>query len=275
MTFLPLLPSTSVLRSLPHALNDGQRTQFESLALSSDIISIAYARLEITASQFPDFSEAPAFYHVQMFMDSWTIVHEVFLIRQMLLRVLKAGGGGGPLQRSFLDVARAAYDLRRHRDHLSENVPNLSDRKGLRPAMYGTLSWFTPAPGQSGAMPNGRFTVIAAGNLLPYDVKHNFYIAGTYKCERPVDAFVLDGFGVSFHISRTLECLRTVIEGLSEGAREDVENMRKHLAPWASEPVPLYGRILIFDATAERELDETYRYELKIVYPESARFTPP
>ena len=137
-----MIPKESVLRKLPTVLNEEQRLRLEALVYSTDIITVSFSTLRAIAAKYAEkFADAPDEDRMSMFLHAWSLIDQFHACRQ-IIKVLSQGNMG-PNQTKFYNESEASHGLRNRMDHLSQNIPNLSRKKGLRFPVYGSLSWFS------------------------------------------------------------------------------------------------------------------------------------
>jgi hypothetical protein len=74
------------------------------------------------------------------------------------------GGQMGPNQRSFYDTYESATLIRNKMDHLAEAAQNLAGRKGMRPPIFGAISYFLVEPHQMTQTSTGP--TITSGTII-------------------------------------------------------------------------------------------------------------
>ena len=161
-----LVSANSYLRRLPIALVLKERMRFDAIVTASDIIGQAINSLrQFTAEVGIDLGKFSNGGRAFALSQCWTLVDQLHAVRQLLKP--PRGKEPGPFAKTFLDAALPATNLRNVMDHLAGNLDNLSQLKGSKLPLFGSLSYFySPAPSPIG----GNIVTIMSGALHGNDL---------------------------------------------------------------------------------------------------------
>ncbi len=134
-----MLPSDDFLRRPPQCLASVERLRLETLVFAHDLMETALSRLYATGHEFDVNNNAQ---RLAMFIDAWTIVDQVHVVRRVLLSL--TGDDRKADTQAFIDGFSAARMMRNRMDHLNQNLPNRAKVIGRTNALFGTLSFFRP-----------------------------------------------------------------------------------------------------------------------------------
>lgn len=211
-----LLPEDDHMRRLPDFIDPTDAVRSSTLLLATDIISITFDRLIKLINSLPYGRAFQLTMHTerQMFADSWSLIDQIHLVRQ-LLRTDNAARNLGPDAEQWLDRTEPATRLRNGMDHIVQNARNLSKRSGGSPPLFGGLTIFrTPEPDRVGLEPT-PYQLLTFGTDIP--------LAGASWSPPPIPAtsshevaYVhLTAFGHHLDISEAVRSLEPVLRSAS------------------------------------------------------------
>jgi hypothetical protein len=134
-----LLPDDAFLRRLPRNLDASQRHDLEAVLLAADCISISLNRLVqicFTVSVNPAILSTLT--RAEMFSAVWSIVDNLDVIYNLLLRSTNSHGPKTTDLRNNLHIVR---EVRNWRQHMKSKLGNAINQKGLRWPLFGAISF--------------------------------------------------------------------------------------------------------------------------------------
>lgn len=202
-----LVSDKSFLRRLPVALIAKERLRFDAIVTASDIVNQAFGSMRQFAIQaganLDKFGNAGRAF---MLSQCWTLVDQLHAIRQLIEP--SGAGKAGPFSQALLDIAEPATLLRNKMDHLAKNLDNLSKLKGVRPPLFGSLSYFySPDASPRG----GNVITIMSGSLHGEDLMPCINPIGR-EIPLPAGLFTLSAFGHQLEFDLALASLRDWLE---------------------------------------------------------------
>lgn len=204
-----IVSKDSFLRRLPVAVSIEDRLRLDGLVLAADVMTAAFATLRRMAAELEGrVDRLDAQGQAMALSCCWTIVDQLFAVRQLIASMPGPREKPGPVTAAFLDRSKPAHALRNKMDHLASNIRNLSKAKGKRSPIFGSLSYFYCGmpPIQGGFMVNISPGSFKGGEVLPM-----VNPAGR-SLVPPVDLFTLNAFGIGFELAPPLAALRRYVE---------------------------------------------------------------
>lgn len=215
-----LVADDSYLRRLPVALVTKERMRFDAVVTAADIITEAFGALrQFTAHAAVDLDKFSNGGRAFALSQCWAMVDQLHAIRQLL----PAGGKrAGPFSQALIDAAQPATSLRNAMDHLAANLDNLSKQKGLKPPLFGSLSYFY-APNAEAVAEGGHIVTIMSGALHGAD---SFPIVNPLNREftLPTGLFTLSGFGHELDYGHAIGALRNWLRRVEATIENDIRS---------------------------------------------------
>lgn len=148
-----ILPEDSFLRVLPHIVDNKTRISIDAIVMSCDIMTESFNRIrEMSINRGLNGGDVDNRQIASIFGYCWAIVDQMHCVSQLVYTIHKKHSERGPLTRSMITHCEVATTMRNAMDHLKDNLGNLSERKGQRSPLFGSLSYFYAAnlPDHSG-----------------------------------------------------------------------------------------------------------------------------
>ncbi|MGC2224784.1 MAG: hypothetical protein WA624_21685 [Methylocella sp.] len=159
-----MLAADSILRHLPARIQPDIRLRLEALVIAADVLTFAFCSIkDITARYGRSILSVSLQDRIALFTHAWTIVDQIHVVRQLIKTM--TDGQMGPIQRNFYDTYESATLMRNKMDHLAEAAQNLAGRKGMRPPIFGAISYFLVEPHQM--TQTSTEPTITSGTIIP------------------------------------------------------------------------------------------------------------
>jgi hypothetical protein len=128
-------------------------------------------------------------------------------------------------------------------DHLSQNIPNLASKKGLRPPVFGSLSWFYVGEGQSYQDEHG--SIVTAGSVISTMAgtsrDDGTLLAGPNPLSRPIylpaSQFTLYAFDWTFDLERSIHDLQTTLLSMASSIEAEIRVEMEAASERTGEPL--------------------------------------
>lgn len=202
--------------------------ELEAIAFSIDAIYLKHQRISQWATQCEpeSFSKTPYRERLELFLDLWSIVDQADALQRLLL-----GKIGENELLEFRSIAKAAHSMRNRMDHLPQNIPNIANRRGHVPPVYGAFSF-------------GRFYLDGAGVEIDdfeiYTITAGSLTHGSHKwpvpnplgkvLDIPVGMFEFSAFDFTLDVSALVRCLNGIVHIFDTNVRKGMEAMIRDVA---------------------------------------------
>lgn len=223
-----MISEGSFLRRIPLAYETHGRMELEAIAFSIDAIYLKHERISQWAAKCEpeSFLKTPYRERLELFLDLWSIVDQADALRRLLHKIRT-----NESVLEFRKIAEAAQSMRNSMDHLSQNIPNIANKKGQVFPVYGVFSF-------------GRFYLDEAGVEIE-EVKIYTITAGslTHKAHTwpvpnplgkvldiPVGMFEFSAFDRTLDVSALARSLNGIVNFFDTRVRSGIETAIKSAA---------------------------------------------
>lgn len=159
------------------------------------------------------FTHTPHHERLELFLNLWSIVDQVDILRQLLDKL-----GHISSVNEFLKAAEIANKMRNRMDHLPEMIPNLAKKTKPSPPVYGAFSFGRFYLDQAGiSIENADIYLITAGSLTHKSHKWPMPAPATAGriLDIPVGMFEFSAFDWTLDVSSMVQNLPTLVNDLS------------------------------------------------------------
>ena len=205
-----MIPENSFLRKIPWAIKTSDRMELEAIAFAIDAIYLRHRRILdwATKCEPESFSNTPHNERLELFLDIWSIVDQVYVLRQLLGKLSHL-----PSVAEFISFAEVAGHTRNGMDHLPQNISNIAPKKKPMP-VYGAFSFGRFYWDSSGInIENCEIYTITAGSLTHR--LHKWPVPNPAMSGRvleiPVGMFEFSSFDRTLDISSLVRSLKAII----------------------------------------------------------------
>lgn len=205
-----MIPENSFLRKIPWAFKTKDRMELEAIAFAIDAIYLRHRRiLNWAAKCEPEsFSKTPHNERLELFLDLWSIVDQVYVLRKLLKKLSYLTSVA-----EFFNITKDADCMRNGMDHLPVNISNISSKKKSMP-VYGALSFGRFYWDSSGVnIEDFEIYTITAGSLT--HKSHEWPVPNPATSGRileiPVGMFEFSSFDRTLDISSLVRSLKAII----------------------------------------------------------------
>lgn len=206
-----MIPESSFLRKIPWTIKASDRMELEAIAFAIDAIYLRHRRILDWATKCePDsFSKTPHNERLELFLDLWSIVDQVYVLRQLLTKLDHL-----PSVAEFLGITKDVGHMRNGMDHLPQKIPNIAGKKKSMP-VYGAFSFGRFYWDSSGVnIENFEIYSITAGSLT--HKSHEWPIPNPARqgrvLEIPVGMFEFSSFDRTLDISSLVRNLNKIVD---------------------------------------------------------------
>lgn len=205
-----MIPENSFLRKIPWAFKTNDRMELEAIAFAIDAIYLRHRRiLDWAAKCEPEsFSKTPHNERLELFLDLWSIVDQVYVLRQLLGKLSHLTSVA-----EFLNITKDVGLMRNGMDHLPQKISNIASKKKSMP-VYGAFSFGRFYWDSSGVnIENFEIYTITAGSLTHR--LHEWPVPNPATpgriLEIPVGMFEFSSFDCTLDISSLVRSLKAII----------------------------------------------------------------
>lgn len=208
------LPDNAFLRHQPRSINPEQRYAFDAVVYALDAVVLTYQRMVEDGAALASRTETGAgdSHRVNLIASCWSIVDAIHATRQILLSQSDKDAVG-PLAARFFELAEPASAMRNQMDHLHQNLRNLSQQRGTRSPLFGSVSFFQADQPvmPSRQITSGRAVVASAGPHLGDQIELDATNPIGREMQGLVGMFDFQAFGKKLKIDDVLRALSALL----------------------------------------------------------------
>ncbi|MEX1198895.1 MAG: hypothetical protein WEB57_13685 [Pseudohongiellaceae bacterium] len=213
-----MLQSDSVLRNIPKWLKPETRYFFEAIAMSIEMVGVAYARLRGLALKASEYEGAEIGWRMraELFDAAWGFVGHVHMLNQFLSAL--PGRRPDPIS-EFLEHSKNVGNLRNRYQHLHQNIKNRTVKKGSVLPAVGALYWVFVKSTEP-----LRFVlhIHTSGMLREEWTRFESPNPVSQKLEYPAGAFRLEAFEEHLDLSQVYRDIERVISAFDEDIKPSI-----------------------------------------------------
>ena len=258
----PILGEDDFLKHLPLSLDSRQRLLLEGLVHVADSIAAAYTHIHTAALRCVDADgHLSPLERAMIFNCAWCIVDDFYAARQLLGQLQP---NAVPRPGGFYETATDFVLLRNRMDHLAQNVGNLTNARGIRRPIFGSISFFHISENDIEIENNririisGRSYNISSGSISNQDVL-TFAVPAGEEIAPPIDKLRFSAFDRDIELQAAIEKFKNLIHSISADVKELCrDNIRRQLGDGveldqALNQVSPFGITMILDVLFPQE----------------------
>ena len=197
------------------------RMELEAIAFSIDAIYLNHQRISQWAARCEpkSFLKTPYRERLELFLYLWSIVDQADALRRLLRKIRT-----NESVLEFRKISDAAQSMRNSMDHLSQNIPNIANKKGHVPPVYGAFSFGRFHFDEAGVeIEDFEIYTITAGSLT--HKAHKWPVPNPLGkiLDIPVGMFEFSAFDRTLDVSALVRCLSGIVHLFDTRVRNRIE----------------------------------------------------